>query len=173
MLLTRRFALITGGAAAFLAGCATEQIRADGSYPLLTVLGAQPDLSEFRNALRRANLDRLLEGDGPFTLIAPTNAAWAQAPQALKDANPDALRNLIAQGRLRRNDIQARNGRIRMLGGIDVRVVGGTPQQPRIQAAVAGGAPSGASGSITRPDLLCRNGVIQVVDAVLVPQAAA
>ncbi|HEY4254547.1 MAG TPA: fasciclin domain-containing protein [Roseomonas sp.] len=171
MLLTRRFALITSGAAAFLAACTTEQIRADGSYPLLTVLGAQPDLSEFRRALTRANLDQMLEGDGPFTVIAPTNAAWAQAPQAMKDGNADALRNLIARGRLRRNDIQAREGRIRMLGGIDVRVVGGTPQQPRIQAARAGGNPSGASGTITRPDLLCRNGVIQVVDAVLVPAA--
>jgi hypothetical protein len=172
VLLTRRFALTTGGAAAILAGCATpDPIRADGSVALLVLLGAQPDLSEFRGALTRANLNSMLEGDGPFTLLAPTNAAWANAPQAIKDANPDAIRNLIARGRLRRRDIQARNGRIRMLGGIDVRVVGGTPEQPRIQAAAAGGQPSGPSGSIARPDLLARNGVIQVVDAILVPQS--
>jgi uncharacterized surface protein with fasciclin (FAS1) repeats len=78
-------------------------------------------------------------------------------------------RNLIAAGRLRLPDIQARNGRVRMLSGIDIRVVGGTPTQPRIQAARAGGPPSGASGTIIRPNILCSNGVIHVVSAVLIP----
>lgn len=169
---TRRIFLLSGGSAALLAACGPrEEIRADGSRPLLTLLEAQPELSNFRSALGRAGLDSMLAGDGPFTLFAPTNSAWAQAPQPLREARPEALRNLIALSRLSVAAIQARSGRIRTAGGYEVRIVGGTPQQPRIQAAREGGQPSGPSGSIVRPNLLARNGMIHVVDAVLVPEA--
>ena len=79
------------------------------------------------------------------------------------------MRNLIAGGRLRLPDIQARGGRVRMLSGIDLRVVGGTPAEPRIQAARADAAPSGASASIVRPNILCSNGIIHVIQGVLLP----
>ncbi|MBR0677526.1 fasciclin domain-containing protein [Roseomonas alkaliterrae] len=135
----------------------------------MDVLGTQSDLSSFRAALRRAGLDELLNGPGPHTVFAPTNLAWSAAPEAFRNADPAALRNLIAAGRLRTPDIAARGNRVRMLSGIDIRVVGGTPNEPRIQAARPGAAPSGASGSIIRPNILCSNGVIHVVGAVLVP----
>ncbi len=168
----RRSLLLSASTAALLAACTTaEEIRADGSRPLLTLLEAQPELSDFRRALGRAGLDTLLAGDGPFTVFAPTNTAFANAPQAMRDGNADALRNLIALSRLSLASIQARQGRIRMAGGIEIRTVGGTPQQPRIQAARQGGVPSGASASITRANLLARNGMIHVIDAVLIPAA--
>jgi uncharacterized surface protein with fasciclin (FAS1) repeats len=170
--ITRRSLLLTASTAALLSACtAGDDIRADGSRPLLTLMEAQPELSDFRRALGRAGLDTMLAGDGPFTVFAPTNTAFAQGPQAMRDGNADALRNLITNSRLSVASIQARQGRIRMAGGVEIRVVGGTPQQPRIQAAREGGVPSGASASITRPNLLARNGMIHVVDAVLVPAA--
>lgn len=168
----RRSLLLSASTAALLAACtAGEEIRADGSRPLLTLMEAQPELSNFRRALGRAGLDTLLGGDGPYTVFAPTNAAFATAPQAMRDGNADALRNLITNARLSLASIQARRGLIRMASGLEIRVVGGTPQQPRIQAAPQGGVPSGASASITRPNLLARNGMIHVIDAVLVPAA--
>ena len=168
----RRSLLLSVSTASLLAACtAGEPIRADGSRPLLTLMEAQPELSDFRRALGRAGLDTLLGGDGPYTVFAPTNAAFATAPQAMRDGNADALRNLITNARLSLASIQARQGRVRMTGGIEIRIVGGTPQQPRIQAAREGGVPSGASASITRPNLLARNGMIHVIDAVLVPAA--
>ncbi|MBR0657214.1 fasciclin domain-containing protein [Plastoroseomonas arctica] len=171
-MITRRSLVLSASTAALLSACtAGEDIRADGSRPLLTLMEAQPELSDFRRALGRAGLDTLLAGDGPFTVFAPTNAAFAAAPQAMREGNADALRNLIAMSRLSLASIQARQGRIRMASGIEIRTVGGTPQQPRIQAAREGGVPSGASGSITRPNLLARNGMIHVIDAVLVPTA--
>ncbi|MES2713845.1 MAG: fasciclin domain-containing protein [Pseudomonadota bacterium] len=171
-MITRRSLILSASSAVLLSACsAGDAIRADGSVPLLTLMEAQPELSDFRRALGRAGLDTLLSGDGPYTVFAPTNQAFAQAPQAMRDGNADALRNLITNARLSLASIQARQGRIRMAGGVEIRTVGGTPQAPRIQAAREGGVPSGASASITRPNLLARNGMIHVIDAVLVPAA--
>lgn len=168
-MITRRSLFAAGGGALMLAGCETAQVAADGRYPIMDVLGIIPEVSDFRSALRRADLDDVLKGPGPFTVFAPTNLAWGAAPPDFRNANAAALRNLIAAGRLRLPDIAARGNRVRMLSGIDIRVVGGTATEPRIQAARGGAAPSGASGSIVRPNILCSNGIIHVIGAVLIP----
>lgn len=168
-MITRRSLFAAGGGALVLAGCAGEQVAADGRFPIMDVLGIQSDVSEFRSALRSAGLNELLSGAGPYTVFAPTNLAWSAAPASFRDGGAASLRSLIAAGRLRLPDITARGGRVRMLSGIDVRIVGGSPTEPRIQAARAGAQPSGASGTIVRPNLLCSNGVIHVVQGVLIP----
>ncbi|WP_198375903.1 fasciclin domain-containing protein [Neoroseomonas rubea] len=170
-MITRRSLFAAGGGALLLSACETP-VTLDGRFPIMDVLGTQPDVSEFRAALRRAGLDQELAGPGPFTVFAPTNLGWAAASAEFRNGGAAALRNLIAGGRLRLPDIQARGGRVRMLSGIDIRVVGGSAAEPRIQAARAGGAPSGASASVVRPNLLCSNGIVHVVGGVLVPAAA-
>jgi hypothetical protein len=167
--ITRRSLFAAGGGALVLAGCAGDPVTADGRFPIMDVMGITPDVSEFRSALRSAGLAEMLSGRETFTVFAPTNAAWSAAPAAFRNGGAASLRNLIAGGRLRLPDIQARGGRIRMLSGIDLRVVGGTPTEPRIQAARANAAPSGASASIVRSNILCSNGVIHVVQGVLIP----
>lgn len=168
-MIMRRSLFAAGGGALLLAGCETAQVTADGRFPVMDVLGILPEVSEFRSALRRAELAEMLNGPGPWTVFAPTNLAWGGASAEFRNGGAASLRNLIAAGRLRLPDIQARNNRVRMLSGIDIRVVGGTPTEPRIQAARAGGPPSGASASIVRPNILCSNGVIHIVQGVLVP----
>ena len=168
-MIMRRSLFAAGGGALLLAGCETAQVSADGRFPIMDVLGITPDVSEFRSALRRADLADLLNGPGPYTVFAPTNLAWSAASAEFRNGGAASLRNLIAGGRLRLPDIQARGGRVRMLSGIDIRIVGGSPAEPRIQAARAGGPPSGASASIVRPNILCSNGIIHVVQGVLIP----
>nr|WP_246513905.1 fasciclin domain-containing protein [Neoroseomonas soli] len=135
----------------------------------MDVLGTQPDVSDFRSALRRAELADLLNGPGPYTVFAPTNLAWAATSEQFRNGGAASLRNFIAGGRLRTPDIQARGNRVRMLSGIDVVMVGGSATEPRVQAARAGAAPSGASASIVRPNLLCSNGVIHILQGALIP----
>lgn len=167
-MITRRSLFAAAGGGLLLSAC-QEPITQDGRFPIMDVLGVLSDVSDFRAALRRADLDTLLSGPGPFTVFAPTNGAWAAAPANYRNGDAAALRNLVAAGRLRLPDIAARGNKVRMLSGIDIHVVGGTPTEPRIQAARAGAAPSGASGSIIRPNILCSNGIIHVVGAVLIP----
>ena len=167
-MLSRRSLFAVGGAALLLNGCA--QVAPDGAPPLMDVLGADPNLSSFRAALRSSGLaSELFDRPGIYTVLAPTNLAWSGAPERIRRGEHDALLSLIAGGRLRLPDIQARGGRIRMLSGVEVRVVGGTADSPRIQAARPGQAPSGTSASIIRPNLMASNGVVHVVQGVLLP----
>jgi len=169
--ISRRLMLSAGGAALLLSACETQRPVPDGTFPLMALIDDDETISEFRAALRRSGLDQTLQGQGPFTVFAPTNSAWAVAPQALKEGRPEAVRALIANGRLRLPEIQARNGVVRMLSGNEVRLVGGEPTRPRIQYAAAGRppAPNAPSATIVRPNLLASNGVIHVIDQPLVP----
>ena len=54
-MITRRSLFAVGGGAIALSACQSP-VSLDGRFPIMDVLGAQPDLSEFRAALRRANL---------------------------------------------------------------------------------------------------------------------
>ncbi len=167
-MITRRSLFAAGGGALLLSACEAP-VTLDGRFPIMDVLGTQSDVSDFRSALRRAGLDELLAGAGPYTVFAPTNSGWGAASEAFRNGGAASLRNLIALGRLRLPDIAARGGRVRTLAGNDIRVVGGSATEPRIQAARAGQAPSGASASIIRPNLLCSNGVVHIIGAVLIP----
>jgi uncharacterized surface protein with fasciclin (FAS1) repeats len=167
-MLSRRSLFAVGGAALLLNGCA--QVASEGGPPMMDVLRSDSNLSSFRAALRSSGLaSELFDRPGIYTVFAPTNLAWSGAPERIRRGEHDALLSLIAGGRLRLADIQARDGRIRMLSGIEVRVVGGTASNPRIQAARPGQAPSGASASIIRPNIMASNGVVHVVEGVLLP----
>jgi uncharacterized surface protein with fasciclin (FAS1) repeats len=167
-MLSRRSLFAIGGAALLVNGCA--QVAPEGGPPMMDLLGSDSNLSSFRAALRSSGLaSELFDRPGIYTVFAPTNLAWSGAPERIRRGEHDALLSLIAGGRLRLPDIQARDGRIRMLSGIEVRVVGGTASNPRIQAARPGQAPSGASASIIRPNLMASNGVVHVVEGVLLP----
>ncbi|MCA3277375.1 MAG: fasciclin domain-containing protein [Roseomonas sp.] len=167
-MLSRRSLFAVGGAALLLNGCA--QVAPEGGPPLMDLIGSDSNLSSFRAALRSSGLSsELFDRPGIYTVLAPTNLAWSGAPERIRRGEHDALLSLIAGGRLSLADIQARGGRIRMLSGVEVRVVGGTAASPRIQAARPGQAPSGASASIIRANLMARNGVVHVVEGVLLP----
>ena len=167
-MLSRRSLFAVGGAALLLNGCA--QVAPEGGPPLMDVLGSDSNLSSFRAALRSSGLaSELFDRPGIYTVLAPTNLAWSGAPERIRNGDREGLLSLIAGGRLSLADIQARGGRVRMLSGIDVRVVGGTADSPRIQAARPGQAPSGASASIIRANVMARNGVVHVVQGVLLP----
>jgi uncharacterized surface protein with fasciclin (FAS1) repeats len=167
-MLSRRSLFAIGGAALLLNGCA--QVAPEGGPPLMDVIGSDSNLSSFRAALRSSGLaSELFDRPGIYTVLAPTNLAWSGAPERIRNGDREGLLSLIAGGRLSLADIQARGGRVRMLSGIDVRVVGGTADSPRIQAARPGQAPSGASASIIRANVMARNGVVHVVQGVLLP----
>ena len=126
-MLSRRSLFAVGGAALLLNGCA--QVAPEGGPPLMDVIGGDPNLSSFRAALRSSGLaSELFDRPGIYTVLAPTNLAWSGAPERIRNGDREGLLSLIAGGRLRLPDIQARGGRIRMLSGIDVRVVGGTAE---------------------------------------------
>ncbi len=128
-------------------------------------------------AVKAAGLVETLSGPGPFTVFAPTNEAFAKLPAGtvdtlLKPENKATLVKVltyhVVAGRLTAADIVAS---IKAGGGkATLTTVEGEP----LTAAIVGGKvvltdAKGGASTVTIADVYQSNGVIHVVDAVLLP----
>jgi transforming growth factor-beta-induced protein len=119
-------------------------------------------------ALGSAGLVEALQGPGPFTVFAPTDAAFARLPEGtveslLKPENRQQLVDLltyhVVPADLPAKAVVERPGLESLLG-------------QRLTVHVEEGAVSVAGARVTRTDIACTNGVIHVVDSVLMPVRA-
>jgi LPXTG-motif cell wall-anchored protein len=113
--------------------------------------------------LKTAGLTDTLKGQGPFTIFAPTDDAFAQlSPESLAalNADPQKLETLlkyhVVEGALKA-DAAAQSGGAKTLEGQSVVIV---VKDDKTQINDA---------TVTRPDLETANGVIHTIDRVLVP----
>jgi len=128
-------------------------------------------------AVKAGGLVDTLQGAGPFTVFAPTNAAFAALPLGtvdtlLKPENKDALDKILTYHVIpRRLDSRMLDQQITMGGGKAVlKTVQGEP------LTIQGSGKNlmvtdekGGTAHITIADVYQSNGVIQVVDKVLLP----
>jgi transforming growth factor-beta-induced protein len=124
---------------------------------------AKGSFSTLISALTTANLVDTLKGTGPFTLFAPTDAAFDALPTGLLDkllANTTALTEVltyhIVSGKLTANDLTSQTNVTTLQGG-------------SLPIATGQGAPKIGPATITKTDIICTNGVIHVIDTVLIP----
>ena len=128
-------------------------------------------------AVKAAGLVDTLAGKGPFTVFAPTDAAFARLPAGtvdtlLQPANRDQLRAVltyhVVPGKVTSaNLVEA----IRKNGG---KATLKTVQGGTITASLSGGSvlitdAAGGTARVTKADLVQSNGVIHVTDAVSLP----
>jgi uncharacterized surface protein with fasciclin (FAS1) repeats len=128
-------------------------------------------------AVKAAGLVATLEGAGPFTVFAPTNEAFAALPAGtvatlLKPENKGKLTAVltyhVVPGRLTAEDIESR---IDKMGG---KLMLKTVEGEDLTFAKSGGGltvtdAKGDVAEVTIPDVLQKNGVIHVIDKVLIP----
>ena len=128
-------------------------------------------------AVKAAGLVETLSGPGPFTVFAPTNAAFSAVPSStvsmlMMDENRAQLRQVltyhVVPGRLTAADLMAR---VRAGGGRTTltTAAGGTltVSQMGDRLMITDGA--GGMAHVTIGDVMQSNGVIHVVDGVLLP----
>ena len=113
-------------------------------------------------ALTAAGLVDTLKGKGPFTVFAPTDAAFAKIPKADLDALladkaklTSVLTYHVVAGKVMASDVKA--GKVKTVQGSDLSV-----------ATAAGVMVDNAK--ITATDIVADNGVIHVIDSVLLPK---
>jgi len=116
-------------------------------------------------ALGGADLVGALKGAGPFTVFAPTDEAFAKLPAGtveslLKPENKAKLAAIltyhVVSGKVMAADVVKVKGAVSLNG-------------QRIDVKVAGGAVSVDSSKVVKTDIACSNGVIHVIDTVMMP----
>lgn len=113
-------------------------------------------------ALTAAGLIDTLKGPGPFTVFAPTDAAFAKVPKADLDALLKDKAKLTAvltyhvvSGKVMAKDVKA--GNVKTVQGSDIEV------------ATQGGVMVN-NAKVTATDIEADNGVIHVIDTVIMPR---
>jgi len=143
---------------------------------IMANLAKSKDHTILVQALKAAGLDQELAGEGPLTVFAPTNAAFEGMPGGykalLEPASRDRLVTIlsyhIAPQKL--DDVTLANMVMAGRGTASFATVEGHP----LKATVGNGGAmivdtKGGVARITVPNVLQGNGVLQVVDKVLIP----
>lgn len=122
------------------------------------------ELSTFVTTCKAANMEAVLNGDGPYTVFAPSNDAFAALPQGtleslLKPENKDQLVKIlkyhVVPGKVLSDEVNQ----------------GKTPtvQGEELDIAVSNDMVMVNGASVTKADVEASNGVIHVIDQVIMP----
>ena len=116
------------------------------------------------DALQRTGLAETLQGDGPFTVFAPTDSAFAALPEGTLDGLSDEeLTNILTYHVVNGSMMADAVGGMQMIPtaqGTDLSVTAGDDGSVMINDA-----------NVVITDIQADNGVIHVIDAVLMPPA--
>lgn len=158
--LSRRTILVAATVVAGLSGCATVSQPVN----LADTIARTPSLSTLNSLVTKAGLVADLKTAGPLTVFAPSNDAFKAVPAKTLDdlaANPAKLKAVltyhVVAGKLTSADIK--NSNIKSLNGATLAV------------AKAGTFVTVESAAVTEADIAATNGVVHVVDTVLLPPA--
>jgi uncharacterized surface protein with fasciclin (FAS1) repeats len=144
---------------------APQARSADAPKDIVDTAVAAGSFKTLAAALTAAGLVEALKGPGPFTVFAPTDAAFAKLPAGtlddlLKPTNKEKLKGIllyhVVSGKIMAADIKG-SARPATLQGATLDV----------KAGAAGVTVN--SAKVTAADVAASNGVIHVIDAVVLP----
>ena len=151
------------GVATATAGRATTSGTKMGEKNLVQTAIAAGQFKTLASLLQKAGLAGALEGKGPFTVFAPTDAAFAKVPKATLASlakNKTKLRAVllyhVVKGKVTAAQAMKLHSATTLEGkSVSIRVSGGK--------VLVGGA------TVTKADVMASNGVIHVINKVLIP----
>ena len=180
---TAKFAAIAGALALTLAACgddandtasttaAPEATSASEPGTIVDVAVAAGDFTTLVAAVQAAGLVETLSGPGPFTVFAPTDAAFATALDSLGLTADELLADTatltsiltyhVIAGEVPAADVVTLDGQtVATVNGADVTI------------SVDGDTVMVNDATVTNVDIMASNGIIHVIDTVLLPPAA-
>lgn len=141
-----------------------EPTATETSNTIVDIAAADSSFSTLVAALEAADLTPVLAGEGPYTVFAPTNAAFEALPPGTVDAllQPEN-RELLIQV-LSYHVVPGEITSDALTSG-EVTTAEGSP----INVVVEGAAVTVNNATVTQPDIQAENGVIHVIDRVIIP----
>ncbi len=155
------------GAVALSATVAPAGFASAQSQNIVQIAAGNPDFSTLVAAVTAAGLVDTLSGPGPFTVFAPTNAAFAKLPAGtvdtlLKPENKQQLIDIltyhVVSGAVKAADVVTLSS-AKTVNGAEVKIT------------VNGSSVMVNDANVTATDIMASNGVIHVIDTVLIPPA--
>jgi len=136
---------------------------------IVETAAGSPACSTLVTALKAADLTSALSGPGPFTVFAPNDAAFAKLPAGTVEdlCKPENKAKLTAilklhvvSGKHMAADFKDKTANVATLGGEKVEIKG------------ADGSVYVGAAKVSTADVTASNGVIHVIDSVLMPMSA-
>ena len=139
---------------------------AEGGNTLVDVAKAAGQFKTLLAAAGAADLVGVLSGDGPLTVLAPTDDAFAKLPAGAVDALllPENREQLVA---ILKNHVIA--GRVTLAKALEVREAASL-QGSNISFKFEDGRILVGNAALLKSDIVASNGVIHVIDQVLIPE---
>jgi uncharacterized surface protein with fasciclin (FAS1) repeats len=131
---------------------------------IVDIAGKSKYLTTLVSALKAADLVETLAGEGPYTVFAPTNAAFAKLPKGtlknlLKPENKEQLKQILTYHVVS----GAQTSKLLKSGKID------TVEGSKITLKIRGKQVSVNNAKVIMPDVKASNGVVHVIDTVIMP----
>jgi uncharacterized surface protein with fasciclin (FAS1) repeats len=154
-------ALLTTGA--FTSAFAEDAAKTEQST-VVEIAAGNKDFSTLVAAVKAAGLAETLSGEGPFTVFAPTNDAFAKLPKGtveelLKPENKAKLAGIltyhVVSAKVMAADVKA--GKVKTVQGTEIEI-----------ATEGGVTVNGAK--VVKTDIVGKNGVIHGIDTVILPK---
>ena len=144
----------------------TTTQAAAAEQDIVATAQATPDLSTLVAAVTAADLVETLQGEGPFTVFAPTNEAFADIQSTvdtlLEPENKDDLTNVLTY-----HVVPGTYAAADLKDGQELTTV----QGEKLTVSVDGDTVKVGDATVTQADVTTSNGVVHVIDKVLVPPA--
>ncbi len=165
----------TDAAETTVADDATETTMADDAAEdpgtIVDIAAGNEDFSTLVAAVTAAELGETLSGEGPFTVFAPTNDAFAALPEGTVDnlllpENKETLAGILTY-HVVAGEVMAAD----LTDGQEVETVNGEILTVSVGDTVTLTDATGATVTVTTADVDASNGVIHIIDGVLLPSA--
>ena len=154
----RNFKVLTAVLALFVASFGLQAADKD----IVDTAVAAGSFKTLVTAVKAAGLVETLKSAGPFTVFAPTDEAFAKLPAGTLEkllANPAELKKVltyhVVSGKVMAADVKA--GKVKTVEGSSATL------------ATKGGVTIDKA-NVVKTDIVCSNGVIHVIDAVILPK---
>lgn len=140
-------------------------LHAGPEKTVVEIAAGNEDFSTLVAAVTAAGLAETLSGEGPYTVFAPTNEAFAKLPEGtvetlLKPENKEKLVAIltyhVVAGKVMAADVKS--GKVATVNGKEAEIV------------VADGGVKIDGATVVKTDIVGTNGVIHVIDSVILPE---